>query len=370
MIRFKPNIPTLPGSEHICWCVVVTYLPSQLSTPSSWARPGTSTHRSLCIWDMVIRYGDPGPARGSARYVWETLGTFKTDTSASCSMPCGPPRTPSTRSLESPQTSLSLPLQIQSLFIDPTRLRKHSSIARAFAVSILLPPSPQGRTYSRYSSILVVSDLWGSSGATTSAYAGLRYQCSQDSGALLLLKQPEHKTFLNCHLRIKEYMMTHLADWCEFANDRLGIGLEDKDIIFVSGFTKTTVWVAAAFSNNSDISELLIAGSCFIPSTLGEFRVSISQGVHASVSSRVGPHDRVSTWKDGDQNFKYDQCIFLNYFKMKRRGMLRRLGVMRAADGPHTLPDIDDDEGSSYTSTTSSTSADSHGSMQDGKVSI
>ncbi len=162
--------------------------------------------------------------------------------------------------------------------------------------------------------------------------------------------------------------MTHLTSWCEFANDQLGIGLEDKDIIFVSGFLKTTVWATAAFSNISDSAELVIAGGCFVPSMSGEFRVSMSRGVDASVSSRAGPQGRVSTWNDdASQGFKYDQCIFLSYYKMKYR-RLRRPRVMRAAAGPHTLPHQDDDDGSPNISS-HSTSSDSQESEYLGKVS-
>ncbi|KAM5537201.1 hypothetical protein V8D89_009134 [Ganoderma adspersum] len=178
------------------------------------------------------------------------------------------------------------------------------------------------------------------SNTVASASVGLRYQCNADSGALLLLKQPAHKTVLDCPLHIKKYMMTHLASWHDFAN-RLGIGLDDKDIVFVSGFLKTTV-------HNSDSAELVIAGGCFVPEASGAFRASVSGGVETSVASRAGPQGRVSNWTDGaDQGFKYDQCIFLSYYKMKCRGMLRRPRVMRAAAGPHTLPGKYDDNYSS-----------------------
>ena len=140
--------------------------------------------------------------------------------------------------------------------------------------------------------------------------------------------------------------MTHITSWCDFANNRLGIELEDKDIIFVSGFLKTTVWGAAAYSNVSDSAELVVAGGCFVPSASGTFRVSMSRGVKASVASRAGPQGRISTWSDGaSQGFKHDQCIFLSYYKMKHRRM-RRPQVMQAAPRPHTLPHNVDNDGS------------------------
>lgn len=185
-----------------------------------------------------------------------------------------------------------------------------------------------------------------SSEACASASLGLRYQCNEESGALLVLSRPGHKTSLDCSMHIRRYMRTHLASWCDFANGHLGIGLEDKDIIFVSGFVKTSVWATAAFHNSSASGELVIAAGCFGPSASGEFRVSLSRGSNASVFSRAGPLDRLTKWnKSGELDEECDQCIFLNYYKMKNRKW-RRPAVMRAAAGPHQLPhDSDDSDG-------------------------
>nr|VWP00121.1 S1-like domain-containing protein [Ganoderma boninense] len=161
-------------------------------------------------------------------------------------------------------------------------------------------------------------------------------------------------------------MTTHLAGWRDFANDRLGIELEAKDIILVSGFLKTTVWGTAAFSNISDSAELVVAGGCFVPSASGAFRVSMSRGVEASVISRAGPQDRISTWNDSpSQDFKYDQCIFLSYYKMKYRRMIPLPRIMRAAAGPHTLPHDDDDHNGALASTLSSTNSKASDSQEE-----
>ncbi|KAI0742978.1 hypothetical protein C8Q80DRAFT_1259448 [Daedaleopsis nitida] len=169
----------------------------------------------------------------------------------------------------------------------------------------------------------------------TSVGAALRYQCSDDSGALLLLKRPGNTTYLDCDLHIKRYMRTHIQRWYEFAIDYLGIELEEQDIIFVSGFTKTAVWAEAAFANGSSRAELTISGGCFVPAVSGEFSVSMSRCVDASVFSRAGPHERVSNWKDNLAT-EDDQTIFLNFHKAKRRRFLGPT-VLRAAAGPHDL---------------------------------
>ncbi|RPD59661.1 hypothetical protein L227DRAFT_593782 [Lentinus tigrinus ALCF2SS1-6] len=179
------------------------------------------------------------------------------------------------------------------------------------------------------------------------AAAGLRYQCSETSGALLMLKKPAHRTYIDCRMHIKKYLRTHISSWLDFANGPLGIGLEEKDIIFVSGHTKTSVWAEAAFDQRSSGGELVIAGGCAVPSVSGEFRVSMSHCRAAMIHAREGPRDRVAAWKDGMEPVeKYDQSIFLNYYKMKTRTILRSI-VVKAAAGPHELPDdrSDDDLG-------------------------
>ena len=116
-----------------------------------------------------------------------------------------------------------------------------------------------------------------------SAGIGLRYQCNNESGALLLLPHPGHKTFLDCKILIQKYMRAHLHEWCAFANDELGIGLEEHDLVFVSGFMKTAACAEAAFHNGSSKAELVVSGGCIVPSLTGEFSVSMSQCASATV---------------------------------------------------------------------------------------
>ncbi|KAI0718548.1 hypothetical protein C8T65DRAFT_706737 [Cerioporus squamosus] len=182
-----------------------------------------------------------------------------------------------------------------------------------------------------------------------SAEATLRYQCKQSSGALLLLKENAHKTYLDCGNHIKRYMAAHIEHWYGFASERLGIDVQEQDVLFVSGFTKTSVWAEAAFHSGSAQGELLVAAGCFAPAGAGgEFRVTMARARDASVASRIGPSHRVKrdyTPVDSDGaaaggvvDVEPDQCIFLNYHKAKRRKPWRPLKVIRAAAGPHELP--------------------------------
>ena len=108
-----------------------------------------------------------------------------------------------------------------------------------------------------------------------------------------MLKRPAHKTYIGCRLHIQKYMQKHLSRWCDFANETLGIGLQEKDIIFVPGLTKTSVWAEAAFRNSSADGELVISWGCCVPSASGEFRVSLSRSTAPTAFARQDPLDRL-----------------------------------------------------------------------------
>ncbi len=178
--------------------------------------------------------------------------------------------------------------------------------------------------------------------AGVAAAAGIRFMCQEESGAVLLMKRPGHQTYLNCDLYIKRYMKRNLDSWEAFVRDQRGIDLEDKDIIFVYGFTKTTVWAEAAFrSGGSDVG-LVLSGGALVPSISGDIEISHMRASKPSVISRSGPPGRVAEWDNvsSDTDETFDQCIFLNFYKMKKRWLLPDF-VIRAAAGPgdHDLQD-------------------------------
>ncbi|RPD72487.1 hypothetical protein L226DRAFT_467109 [Lentinus tigrinus ALCF2SS1-7] len=214
----------------------------------------------------------------------------------------------------------------------------------------------QKELHSRGMRSIAVSAGISASEAGASAAASFRYQCTTTSGALLYLRDHGHKTFLDCDRHIKKYMSTHVTSWYQFTTRRLGIDLEEQDLIFISGFTKTSIWAEVAFHNSQSNGELVVSGGCLAPLISGELRVSTSQCVDAAVSSRIGPPNRVAgpdgTGASADFD-KHDQCIFLNYHRAKRR-KLWRPRVMRAAAGPHDLPSHDSDNDSCASSLVSS----------------
>uniref|UniRef100_UPI0019643BF0 hypothetical protein n=1 Tax=Escherichia coli TaxID=562 RepID=UPI0019643BF0 len=84
-----------------------------------------------------------------------------------------------------------------------------------------------------------------------SASGGFEFKCTEESGALLALNDAAHKNFLDCGEQIVAYMKRHLQSWYRWAKVDRGISLEAKDIIFVSGFTKTSSWTVAAFQGST-----------------------------------------------------------------------------------------------------------------------
>lgn len=102
------------------------------------------------------------------------------------------------------------------------------------------------------------------------------------------------------------------------------------DIIFVSGFTKTsTMWAVAAFSDNNRGEELVIASGRF-------------EGL-TSIQSRDGPCGRISTWEDGSA--------------VQTRPV--HFSQLLLVAGPDTLPDEDEDEDDRWADLPSSMSASS-----------
>lgn len=149
-----------------------------------------------------------------------------------------------------------------------------------------------------------------------------------------MLKRPAHKSSLDCRLLIQKYMEEHMHSWCELANGILGIGLKEKDIIFVSGTTKTPVWAEAASHNGSTRGELVVTGGSFVPSVSGDFQVAMLRTREASVHSLMKVLR--NAYLAGETTIPLSRhtinASFLNYYKMKSRRW--KPTALQAAGGP------------------------------------
>ena len=154
-----------------------------------------------------------------------------------------------------------------------------------------------------------------------------------------------------CRNLIARYMRTHFERWMEFANSRFEIGLKDEELIFVCGTTMTSRWGVAAF--HGDYREK--GGS--ITANMGslasiDFTMRVAEAKYQSSYFRSGPPQYPSgadypatrteaTNQTNSPAEPLDQCIFMHYYKMKRRILLPAFPMQAAAsprdpseDGP------------------------------------
>ncbi|KAI0369596.1 hypothetical protein BV20DRAFT_946070, partial [Pilatotrama ljubarskyi] len=110
-------------------------------------------------------------------------------------------------------------------------------------------------------------------GQPVSASANIKFSCQEDSGALLLLEPPAMSVDIENHRMVKSYMKQQFKRWYDFANREYGIGLADDEILFVTGTTKTTAWIATTFHGHDKTEEATF--SCDIQK-LADFKCSVT----------------------------------------------------------------------------------------------
>lgn len=172
------------------------------------------------------------------------------------------------------------------------------------------------------------------SGAPAIAGAALsyRFECMDQAGALLVLMDYATKSSVGLDFPFEEYMLRNHQSWCDFAVN-LGIRRDPHTIILVRGNVKTSSWAVAAFFDaghhghevtfNGQFGELASAG----------LKYSQQQGTVCSFEQRTSLYtmplnqENPSRLADGG---KHNQCIFLNYFKVKYRKFLPRRIVANA----------------------------------------
>lgn len=195
-------------------------------------------------------------------------------------------------------------------------------------------------------------------------------------------------------------MKSNIDHWVRFANDDVGLDVKDEDIYFVRGWVKTTRWAVVAFSGNSRHARLRFQGDLSLPVSAA-FQIDMQSESAALCTPRIGPDYRPSLdWShpgqlgprpedsrsgsqptrgkrkrnrhhtdDGEQRhsrhsgdmrggapslggqsvlaqgqtpFESDQCMFLHYFKIKRRLLLpRRIEAAAEPQDPAVDRDAD-----------------------------
>lgn len=185
--------------------------------------------------------------------------------------------------------------------------------------------------------------------ATAGVSAGIHFsfKSTSDRGAFLALSPPAISRQLLSKLHIAKYMRENFDSWFEFANATLGLGLKEEDIFFVSGTTKTSQWAVTAFSGQSRTVEGSFSANL---GSVAEARISISASNTTLRPPYYGPTgpsrptsgdmlllgvqpDTQASPSPSSAPERRDQCIFMNYYKMKRR-FLKPFPMLAAAHHP------------------------------------
>lgn len=141
-------------------------------------------------------------------------------------------------------------------------------------------------------------------------------------------------------LRIVKYVEDNSSRWLEFATG-LGIGLKEEQILFVSGTTKTTSWGVVAFRGKTRSLRGTVSGNIG-PMVAADFSVTITGAQLSTLHCKAGPPsstDHVSPQRDN-----YDQCIFIRFYKQKRK-ILHILSALKPGPGLYERPRKTDKSG-------------------------
>ncbi|CCM05272.1 uncharacterized protein FIBRA_07484 [Fibroporia radiculosa] len=204
---------------------------------------------------------------------------------------------------------------------------------------------------------------------------GFHFECSEDQGACLIVKDPATREELHPSRRMANYMSRNLQSWHDFAtSETVDVDIALEDIMFVRGWVKTTQWAVAAITHEGRAAKLSIDGN-FAGIAGAGISVEMARATSRHYAFRSGPPEaqrqqisqsgspfgkpksNKSKKKQQQQQLQQtheesssaptpvlemNQCVFLHYYKMKRRF----LGIkkMEAAAEPQNLDPSDDDD--------------------------
>ncbi|EIN11258.1 hypothetical protein PUNSTDRAFT_131428 [Punctularia strigosozonata HHB-11173 SS5] len=139
--------------------------------------------------------------------------------------------------------------------------------------------------------------------------AGFRFECCNDLGAVLVLKQKAMRQNLRDSRVVRQYIRDNVDSWYEFAND-LGFRVSEGDIFMVRGCDKTSEWAVAAFAERSADAGISFNGGYVVDAGV-RVAVTGSWGWFCSAEHRSGPE----TAKDPAE---FDQTVFIRVWKFRR----------------------------------------------------
>ena len=191
--------------------------------------------------------------------------------------------------------------------------------------------------------------LYRSLDALIHAGIGMKFVCKSNAGAMLLLNPPGDKRVISSRRRVVTYINEHFEKWLGFANDKWELDINEDTLWLVTGTTKTTHWINAAFQGEYSGREGSV--DCQVGNVVNvNLSFKINNEILSSAFHNHGPRNRQApppahvadttlapATDTGPHAHSCDQCIFIHYFRRKTRFWFMTR-VMQAAAGPHDLP--------------------------------
>ena len=146
------------------------------------------------------------------------------------------------------------------------------------------------------------------------AGASYKFSCSKNQGAIVVLGDHGTRSIVRKNKAFEKYMESHQDSWYQFALS-LDHDIDRDDLVLVSGWVKTSQWALAACTNYGRAHEVTLDASVAGVAS-AKFEIKLCQDVEMSVDQRSGPSRRT---KLDRQSLPRDQCLFLRYYKAKRR---------------------------------------------------
>ncbi|PCH41791.1 hypothetical protein WOLCODRAFT_101208 [Wolfiporia cocos MD-104 SS10] len=186
---------------------------------------------------------------------------------------------------------------------------------------------------------------------------GLKFQCVDEQGALLVLKEDAVHEELQPSRMMMRYMSQNHASWYIFAAKRLNIHIAREGIVFVRGFIKTADWAVATWIQEGRSSQFHFSGDFNTPMR-NAIKVTLAEEYAEPPKYAMGPPERENYLRAGfSVPSRFDQCIFLHYYKIRSPIPFLPTSI-KASAGPYDPPlGPNDDPGFALIGTTLSTSS-------------
>ncbi|KAH8091428.1 quinon protein alcohol dehydrogenase-like superfamily [Cristinia sonorae] len=165
------------------------------------------------------------------------------------------------------------------------------------------------------------------------------FETTSDHGAILALGNFGCKEAVMSNADFKNFMVAHYDRWRGYACSVLGLEKE-LEIILVRGSIKTTHWKNATWTNKATVQGLFVqAQGGGVAQTELQLNVGVQQ--IGTPTIKWGPHGVAQ------EDMKFDQCVFLSYYKMKYRIWWITKLEAHAGENSFRRPDDDFLQGSS-----------------------